>query len=211
MSGRKNPRGVSGSGPASDVEMVRRVCSGETELFRILIERHQRRILYLGRRFFSRPEDVEDYVQEVFLRAYTKLDSFSGAVDAGRSSLPGADEAEAPSFAAWLYKLAYRQAINARRAHLRLRESFFAEIETTARERPEDEAIRADTIDMVKAELDKLPGLYLLLIRLKYYEGFTFSRMSDITGIPEGTLKSHMHRCRKVLKKSLKRFGGSEE
>lgn len=211
MSGRKNPHGVSGSGPASDVEMVRRVCSGETELFRILIERHQRRILYLGRRFFSRPEDVEDYVQEVFLRAYTKLDSFSGAVDAGGSPLPGTDEAEQPSFAGWLYRLAYRQACNSRRARLRIRESFFAEIETAGPDRPEDEAIRADTIDMVKAELDKLPGLYLLLIRLKYYEGFTFSRMADITGIPEGTLKSHMHRCRKVLKKSLKRFEGNEE
>ncbi len=194
----------------------------------------------MGRRFFSRPEDVEDYVQEVFLRAYEKLNSFSGAADTGELPAVGADsaaaagssltvsgsrekaagqssktggtlEAAGPSFAGWLYKLAYRHAINARRSHLRIRESFFGEIETAGPDRPEDEVVRMDTIDRVQAELSRLPGLYLMLIRMKYYEGFTFSRMSDITGMPEGTLKSHLHRCRKVLKKSLQRFEGSEE
>jgi len=206
------PQGASGPVSADDAVLVRRVCSGETELFRLLIERHQGRILYLGRRFFSRTEDVEDYVQEVFLRAYEKLDSFSGAAGILQSSqTSGTLEAAGHSFAGWLYKLAYRYAINSRRSHLRIRESFFAEIETAGPDRPEDEVVRMDTIDRVQAELSRLPGLYLLLIRMKYYEGFTFSRMSDITGMPEGTLKSHMHRCRKVLKKSLQRFEGSEE
>jgi len=146
----------------------------------------------MGRRFFSKPEDVEDYVQEVFLRVFEKLDTFSGSGGEGASS-----------FAGWLYTLAYRHAVNTLRAHRRIREDFFADIVTSAPQDTEEELFRADTIGRVRAVLEKLPGLYTLLIRLKYYEGFTFSRISEITGLPVGTLKSHLHRCRKLLKRSM--------
>jgi len=185
--------------PIGDADLVRRIRSGETELYRVLVERHQRRIFYLGRKFFAKPEDVEDYVQEVFFRAFRKLDTFTGRSSAGTGS-----------FAGWLYTLAYRYAVNTKRDRMRERESFFPDIEVPAEDYPEEEIVRLDTIERVRKELNKLPGLYAMLIRLKYYEGFTFSQISSITGIPEGTLKSHVHRCKKILRKSVSRIVESD-
>jgi len=176
----------------SDIELVRRIRTGEKDLFRLLVERHQRRIFFLGRRFFRKPEDVEDFTQEVFLRAFRKLGSFSGARE-GRDN----------SFSGWLYTLAYRWAINTKRAYRSIREDFFPEIEVPGRDNTVDEVIREDTIHRVRKELERLPGLYTMLVHLKYYEGFSYVRISGITGIPVGTIKSHIYRCKQLLKERM--------
>ena len=185
---------------ADEHEVVRRVVAGETDLYRVLVERYQRRIFYLGRKFFSSPEDVEDYVQEVFLRAYKKLGSFSGAGPPGSGA--------AASFGGWLYSLAFRHALNTRRSRKKLREDFFPEIDAREEELPEDRVMREETVSDVRAALEDLPGLYAVILRLKYFEGLTFKEIAGITGIAEGTLKSQVHRCKKMLRTRMKGLQG---
>jgi RNA polymerase sigma-70 factor (ECF subfamily) len=197
---------------ADEHAVVRRVVAGETDLYRVLVERYQRRIFYLGRKFFSSPEDVEDYVQEVFLRAYKKLGSFSGAGPPGTGG-PDSGTAEtgsgaAASFGGWLYSLAFRHALNTRRSRKKLREDFFAEIDAREEELPEDRVMREETVSNVRTALEDLPGLYAFILRLKYFEGLTFKEIAGITGIAEGTLKSHVHRCKKILRTRMKGLQG---
>ena len=63
---------------ADDAELVKRVCIGETELFRLLIKRHQHHIFNLCYGMLQHPEDAEDATQEIFLKAYRSLKKFRG-------------------------------------------------------------------------------------------------------------------------------------
>ena len=53
-----------------------------------------------------------------------------------------------------------------------------------------------------------MPGLYALLIRLRYYEELSFRRIAEITGVKEGTLKSQVHRSKAMIKRILTGEGG---
>lgn len=178
-----------------DGELVARILNGERDLYRTLVVRHQSRVYYLGWKFFRSREETEDFVQEVFLRCYRKLHSYSG---------------KAP-FAAWLYRLAYNQALNTRRFRERIREDFFPVIENPDENRstPEQVFLEQEERAEVNRAIAELEGFPALLVRLYYYEELDYRTISEITGVPVGTLKSHLHRSRRRLRSILER--GEEE
>src|SRR5436189_2459751 len=85
---------VSASTPSEpgDAEIIARVRGGETAAFELLIARYQPKIFGVVRRYARRESDVQDVVQEIFVKVFQKLDSF---------------RADAP-FEHWLMRLAVR-------------------------------------------------------------------------------------------------------
>jgi RNA polymerase sigma-70 factor (ECF subfamily) len=75
---------------ASDAAIVAQVRRGDREAFRELVERHSRALFRLGHRMTGNNQDAEDVVQETFLRAYRRLDSFESRA----------------SFKTWIYRIA---------------------------------------------------------------------------------------------------------
>jgi len=63
----------------SDEEIVRMVQSGGLESFGILVKRYQEKMLRYGRKFLFNNNDIEDLVQEVFIKAYTNIQSFDAS------------------------------------------------------------------------------------------------------------------------------------
>jgi RNA polymerase sigma-70 factor (ECF subfamily) len=180
-----------------DGELVVRILEGERNLFRLLVTRHQSRIYYLGRKFFRRPEDAEDFVQEVFFRCFQKLESYSG---------------KAP-FPAWLYRLAYNLALNTRRFQKRMREDFFPAFDghESGNETPEQVYCMEESKEELNRALAEMGGFPAFLVRLYYYEGMDYRRIAEITDMPIGTLKSHLHRIRKSLRARLEETKGLGE
>jgi RNA polymerase sigma-70 factor (ECF subfamily) len=172
-----------------DEEVVARVLGGERELFRCLVQRHQSRIYFLGRKFLRQREDIEDFVQEVFVRCYRKLDRYSGKA----------------AFAGWLYRLAYNTALNTKRFQSRMREDFFPVLEgpDEGEATPEQHYLREERKEELNAALGEMDGFSAFLVRLYYYEELGYREMAEITGMPVGTLKSHLHRIRGRLRKRL--------
>jgi RNA polymerase sigma-70 factor (ECF subfamily) len=80
----------------SDAAVVSQVLAGDQDAFRVLVERHSRSIYAMVHRMTGSPHDTEEIIQEVFLRAYTKLKSFEL-----RSS-----------FATWLYRIAVNRTLD---------------------------------------------------------------------------------------------------
>ena len=78
----------------SDIDLVKRVLSGDTELFGCLVRRHNRHLWLVTRSILQGEQDVEDVIQETFLRAYDRLAQF-----AWRSS-----------FSTWLTRIAINEA-----------------------------------------------------------------------------------------------------
>src|SRR5580698_9337908 len=96
----------------TDAELIAAVIQGDTASFEPLIVKYQPRVFATARRYARRESEVEDIVQEVFIKAFQKLGSFRG---------------EAP-FEHWLMRLAVRTCYDFLRGHQRNREAAFSEL-----------------------------------------------------------------------------------
>jgi RNA polymerase sigma-70 factor, ECF subfamily len=172
-----------------DNRLVECVRNGDTEAFGMIVERHKNRLYYLGLKFFHNQEDAEDFLQEVFLKAYEKLSSFRGVVP----------------FGAWLYKLAFNLAVN--RYHVN-KAALLKEAESIPdiAEEPVAASLdweRIETVAEVNDAIRELPALYSLIIRMHFFDGFTYNEVSEIMDIPVNTVKSHIFRAKKLIVRLL--------
>ena len=63
--------------------------------------------------------------------------------------------------------------------------------------------LRKELTGIVQAEIGRLPPLYQTLVGLYHQEDLSYQEMAQITGLPEGTVKSYLFRARKMLKEKL--------
>src|SRR6476619_182333 len=96
----------------TEAELIATVLKGDAASFEPLIEKYSPRVFATARRYARRESEIEDIVQEVWLKAFQKLGSFRG---------------DAP-FEHWLMRLAVRTCYDFLRAHQRNRESAFSEL-----------------------------------------------------------------------------------
>src|SRR5213076_2045692 len=98
----------------TEAELIAAVLGGDAASFEPLVQKYQPRVFATARRYARRESEVEDIVQEVFLKAFHRLSSFRG---------------DAP-FEHWLMRLAVRTCYDFLRAHQRNRELSFADFTT---------------------------------------------------------------------------------
>jgi RNA polymerase sigma factor (sigma-70 family) len=162
---------------------------GEQAAFAALVRRHGPMVLGVCRRLLGHAQDAEDAFQATFLILARKA----------------ASVARGEALAGWLYRVAYRTALEARAALARRR----------ARERqvdkmPEPEAAPAEAQDwrpLLDRELDALPKKYRVAVVLCDLEGKTRREAARVLGLPENTFSSHLSRARRLLAKRLTRRG----
>jgi RNA polymerase sigma-70 factor (ECF subfamily) len=182
-----------------DQALVSRVKNGDVQAFRLLIKQHERLVLHMMGRLVKNKEELEELCQDVFLKVYQKLGEFNF-----QSKL-----------STWIATIAYRHAIN----HLRKQKidlsnipdgenttSYFIEIET-----PESLISDADLDSFVLKLVDQLPLQYKTVLLLYHVEGMTYPEISDVTTMPEGTVKSYLFRARNLLKEKVMQFEKKEE
>jgi RNA polymerase sigma-70 factor (ECF subfamily) len=68
---------------------------------------------------------------------------------------------------------------------------------------PDQLAQNADMSDRLRIEIDDLPVHYRTILTLYHLEDMTYGEIAEVTGLPEGTVKSHLFRGRKLLKEKL--------
>ena len=170
-----------------DSKLVREVLSGNTSAFAELMSLYKKRVEALGLSFFKNPADTEDFAQDVFLKAFTKLGTFRG------ESL----------FSTWLTRMAYNTAINAvnRRAQFLsiADENLLPDNGLT----PEEKELRLLTMETVRESLKELPEKYKIVLDLYFFYDNSYSEISEITGLAENTVKSHIFRAKKLLREKI--------
>ena len=180
---------------AADNELVKRVCMGETQLFRLLIERHQQHIFNLCYRMLRRFEEADDATQDTFLKAYRSLKRFRG--DARLKT--------------WLCQIARNECLN------RLRHENMASLDqqlTTdysfqiadSTPSPLELIEQQETQSIVHEAINTLPHQYRLVITLFHLNGLSYEEISQVMEIPMGTVKTHIFRARELLKSKLQAF-----
>ena len=189
-SGAGPPSKLSGDVKAADLELVRRCKQGDARAFEELYRAHSARLYSLLLRMVGAAEDAEDLLQDVFLQAHRKLDSFRGESSLGT----------------WLYRLAVNQCLD----YLRGRQSKMTRITESF----EDEAVQEPTspapaipaaisrVDLERA-IARLPEGCRLAFVLHDVEGFAHHEVAGLLGISEGTSKSQVHKARLKLRSML--------
>lgn len=168
--------------------------AGDQEAFRQIVERYQGAVYNLAYRMLGDPEEAEDAAQEIFVRLYRQL----GRYDPARK------------FSTWTLAIATNYCID----QLRRRRMQLVPLENIipwARARdagPEGEALSRESRDEVQRLLKQLPEKYRAPLVLRYWEDLSCAEIAEILGVPEGTIKTQIHRARKQLGKMLE---GSEE
>lgn len=182
-------------------EIIRQVVEGRVELFEILIQRHQPKIFATARKYARRESEVEDIVQEIFIKAFQNLGKYRG---------------EAP-FQHWLIRIAVRTCYDFLRRHQRNREANFSEITEedadfldryVSDSLPDD--LRVDAVrKLIHDILERLPAPLRIVITLQAVEGKSVQEIADLTGWSIANVKVRAHRARKEMRKLLDKIDKS--
>ncbi|WP_420401870.1 RNA polymerase sigma factor [Flagellimonas sp.] len=126
-------------------------------------------------------EDAEDVLQESFVEAFRKMDTFRFE----------------STFGAWLKRIVINRSIN----HLKSKRLLLSSLENEGEPLEEDEFQEVDQleIDKVKTGLSQLPEGYRQIITLYLIEGYDHVEIGEILGISTSTSKSQYHRAKKKL------------
>jgi RNA polymerase sigma-70 factor (ECF subfamily) len=164
-----------------DEDLMALVRAGDSAAFEVVYERHGGVAFSLAHRMCGRGQAAEDVVQEAFLSAWRRAESF----DAARGSLR-----------TWLLGIVHHRAVDAlRRSGQDVRRRVDApveEMEVEAEGRVDDEVIERDRAGVVRAALTELPDDQVKVIELAYFGGFTHTEIADMLGVPIGTVKGRM-------------------
>jgi RNA polymerase sigma-70 factor (ECF subfamily) len=175
--------------PLDDELIAGHVVSGQRDLFRLLVRRHERAVYGMGLSFFRNREDASDFTQEVFLKVYRSLHRFEG-----RSR-----------FSTWLYKIAYNTAVNGVTRKKEYRS--LAEAEEgggiAGSDTPERDLLRKAAREAVLEALEGLPDRYRVCVDLFFFYDRSYQEIEAITGFPVNTIKSHVFRAKKLLREKL--------
>jgi len=171
-----------------DPVLVERACGGEDEAFAELVRRHQGKIRGLLLRLSANPTLADDLAQEVFLRAYRGLVGFEGRA----------------RFSTWIYRIAYNVFLN-HRTRTRELAALPSGFESQAAA-PDDElsARRCDMRRDLSAAIAALPERYRVVVTLYYLEDVSYPEIAEVLELPLGTVKTHLHRAKKMLREQLR-------
>ena len=176
----------------TDVELIAGVLRGDQTSFEPLVVRYQPRVFATARRYARREDEVEDIVQEVFVKAFQKLASY---------------RAEAP-FEHWLMRMAVRTCYDFLRRHQRNREMNFAELSDDEGEWLERLGAKGDASpdaaaakQLVGRLLEKLSPDARLVITLLEIEDRSVKEVAKLTGWSETLVKVRAFRARAQMRK----------
>jgi len=198
----------------TDAQAMERLKSGDTEALRVLYDRHRQRIFGLGCRYLSQPEEAEDIVQQVFIKAFEAAPKFRG-------------EAQVST---WLYRIAVNACLEVRRRRRTVGIedlhpaggdeaisdgiSGSSDVRETTRGGPVMAGVDWDANPLIAAErsstrarleraLDTLSPSQRLAFVLRHWEGMSIREIAEVLGAAEGTVKSHLFRAVRALRVEL--------
>ena len=184
------------SDPVDEADLVRRCVGGSERAFTDLVDRYKLMVYNLVDRIVCDPDATDDLAQEVFIKVHRGLPAFRG--DAKLST--------------WIYRIAYRTCLEALKSPSRRQR--FVPIHEEAGD-PDSVAVGV-SLGGPDAELERvglrgdlehwmaeLPPQYRSALTLYYLRERRYQEIAEIMNLPEGTVKTYLHRARQYLRKRM--------
>lgn len=187
-----------------DLELVKRVQSGDKTAFDVLVLKYQHRIGAVIGRFVHDYAESQDIAQETFIRAYRALNNFRGDAQ----------------FYTWLYRIAVNTAKN-HLVSMKRRpptsdvdaddaEHFDGAYRMHDSDTPEHELLREEIANTVSEVVAELPEELRQAITLREMEGLSYEEISETMDCPIGTVRSRIFRAREAIDLRLRPLMDSE-
>jgi RNA polymerase sigma-70 factor (ECF subfamily) len=181
----------------TDQQLVERVQNGDKRAFDLLVIKYQHKMISVVSRYVRDSHEVQDVVQEAFIKAYRALGNFRG------------DSA----FYTWIYRIA----INTAKNHLVSRgrrppafdvdvndaeyysgSDFLKDVDT-----PENNLFRDELHEALNRAIKELPEDLRTAVTLREMEGLSYEDIADVMGCPVGTVRSRIFRAREAIEKRI--------
>lgn len=182
-----------------DFQLIDRAVDGDDAAYAKLLQRYKRAVYAIVLKMVRNIDDADDLTIESFAKAFRSLHKFKKEY----------------TFSTWLFRIATNNAID----HIRKKKLKTLSIENTYRDDdgisvsidvedanndPQEEAIRAQKSELLLQFVDKLPGKYQKLVRLRYYEELAYEEIAERIDAPLGTVKAQLHRARELMYEMVK-------
>jgi RNA polymerase sigma factor (sigma-70 family) len=181
-----------------DDKLVSRAVKGDQDAYGALMAKYQKPLYFHVIRMVKDHEQVEDLVQEAFMKAFDNLDSYNTNY----------------AFSTWLYRITTNHTID----YLRKKKlqtfsinepvktkdghvDFQIEDETAETDR---NIIRKQRQDIIHEAIQNLPEKYRVVIEMRHLEELSYEEIATELDLPLGTVKAHIFRAREMLYKALK-------
>ena len=181
-----------------DVNLIERALKGEQTAYDKLMKKYYPLIYNLIFRMIFKKEDVEDLVQESFIKAFNSLDKFDKQF----------------AFSTWLFKIATNNSIDYIRKKKLSTFSIDKEIESEDDDlkfeipdndfKPDLPIISSERKELIDRAIETLPTKYRKVIEMRHKEEKEYDEIAKELKIPIGTVKAHIFRGRELLNKYLK-------
>jgi len=176
-----------------DESLVRETLAGSQASFQLLVERYQERIFSLARHYTRNAVDVEDLVQDTFLKAFSRLDTFQGQ----------------SSFFTWLYRIAVNTILDGIKRRGRSPVNIVEDPEAVAApgstrvSGPSAGMERDEIARIAHAVLGELPVIFRAVLVMREFEDLSYQEMAEVLQISIGTVESRLFRARARFKERL--------
>jgi RNA polymerase sigma-70 factor, ECF subfamily len=176
----------------TDEAIVPRIRGGETELFEILMRRHNPKVYRAVRSILRDEADVEDAMQQAYLSAFAHLGQFEGA----------------SRVSTWLVRIAINEAIGRRHSELRLvapgqDPSEDKPLQPDPKENPEERTAAREVGQWLERAIEALPEHYRTAVMLRDVEGLNTQEVAEALGVSEEVVKTRLHRARALLRDQI--------
>ena len=173
-----------------DAGLVQRASDGDRAAFEALYRRHRDRVYGLLWRLAGGDAALaEDLLQEAFVRAWQKLDSFRGE----------------SRFGTWLHRLSANVALTDRRTRVRRLERETVLDGAVERSASGDRDVRAAEQLDLEAAIAGLPERARAVLVLYDIEGYSHAEIAELTGMAVGSSKAQLHRARRLVREDLEK------
>ena len=176
-----------------DAQLIAQTLAGQSAAFGQLVLKYQDRLYNTVFHALGNAEDARDVVQDAFVRAFLKLETFQ----------------QASAFYTWLYRIAF----NVAASHCRRRHATCSveQIRATDGSEPLDDADapseqleQAERCRQVRQAIAALQEEYRVVLVLREIDGCCYETIAEILDLPVGTVRSRLHRARLQLREQLK-------
>lgn len=181
-----------------DEVYVNKALEGNQRAYQQLTEKYRRPLEYHVMKMVKESEQVEDLVQEAFIKAFKNLDSYNSSY----------------AFSTWLYRITTNHTIDYLRKKKLKTTSIDKPIKTREGEMsfelPDEQAetdrtiIRKQRKKIITHAINNLPEKYRQVIEMRHIEELSYQEIADELDLPLGTVKAHIFRAREMLYKALK-------
>jgi RNA polymerase sigma-70 factor, ECF subfamily len=192
---------------ADDLSLVQKARAGDTESFRALVVRHQRKVYAVALGILKDPDLAWDVAQEAFVRVHQHLGEFKGD----------------SSFSTWVLRIGSHLAIDSLRKERTASKQDIDDVNeadlqgggegilaTSLGTDPQQNALRRELAGKMTQALAQLPEKHRTILVLREVEGLSYEELAERLEIHKGTVMSRLFHARKKMQALLREYAGIE-